>query len=528
MKRITSHLALLVATGHLLGCGADVGDASAGAYDAPPAAAAPSSGDTAGPGASGVAQPGAQDFGLFRDILARGQIPAPRTLDPMGFFAEHKLDYPAADCGDALCVHGLLGVRGNMINGGDCTLVQIGLNSPLQPETLARPPLDLVLSIDVSGSMRGDALTAVRDGLHQMLDHLDEADTVTLVAYSSDAEVRLSAVTLEDRAALDAAIDGLVPLGNTDLYAGLFTAFEQAEALRAPDRAVRVVLLSDGVATAGLTDPGRLAGLARAYARRGIGVTTIGVGADFDVEVMRGLAEVGAGNFYFLEDPAAVREVFTEEVETFLVPIALDAQVELRVGPGWVVRRAYGTRGWTGGLRGGRADFPVLFLAGRQRAADAIEGGRRGGGGGILVELGRAGGETAATGDEPIGELVLSYTDALTGERRTQRATVENPLPSGALPERGWFTDDTVEKGFVMLNVFVGLQLATELAADADVGTALGVLEALRPQVADWLTDHPDLDIADDMETVGRFITVLRAAAPGVTVRQPPAPWPVD
>src|SRR5262245_23070970 len=65
-----------------------------------------------GPGATGITQSGAQDFGLFRKILEDGGIPGPETLDDLGFFAEHKLDYPAPACGQDVCMHGLLGIMG--------------------------------------------------------------------------------------------------------------------------------------------------------------------------------------------------------------------------------------------------------------------------------------------------------------------------------------------------------------------------------------------------------------------------------
>ncbi|MCA9560198.1 MAG: VWA domain-containing protein, partial [Myxococcales bacterium] len=338
------------------------GSASGGGGDFPAADPAPPT-TNAGPGATGVGQIGAQDFGLFRQILDDGNIPAPGTLDAVGFFAEHKLDYPQPECGEDICVHALLGVQGNMVNGGDCTVIQIGMNSPLRPDAADRPPLDLVLALDVSGSMRGAPIEALRVGLHRMLDHLGPDDTVTLVPYATEAFVALEPTGLDERARLEAAIDALATRGNTNIYDGLFLAFEQAEQRRAPDREARVVLLSDGVATTGLVEPARLRRLAEAYARRGIGVTTIGVGRDFDVDVMRGIAEVGAGNFYFLESPAAVEEVFVDEVQTFLVPVALDATLELRLGPHYVVRGAYGTHAWRGGRHGGKAELPALFLA---------------------------------------------------------------------------------------------------------------------------------------------------------------------
>ncbi|MCA9541344.1 MAG: VWA domain-containing protein [Myxococcales bacterium] len=523
MKRSTpfvSFAAVALSAALATGCSDSASDASAGA------------GDWAGqpaPGATGVAPAGAQDFGLFRQILEAGQIPHPSTLDAVGFFAEHKLDYPAADCGEDICVHGLLAVQRNLMTGGQCTLLQVGLNSPVDPREMARPPLDLVLALDISGSMRGAPLRAVIDGLIAMVDHLEPEDRVSLVTYDTRAEVVFEDVPGDDHETLLTTFGGLASRGSTNLYDGLFEAFRLADKAPDPARQRRVVLLSDGMATAGFEDAGRMQALATAYARRGVGLTTIGVGTDFDVELMRSLGEIGAGNFYFLENPEAVREVFTEEVQTFLVPVALDVRLEVHAGSHYLVRGAYGMPGFSAGLRSGYAELPALFLAGRQRASDAIEGtGRRGGGGGLFIELMPASRQAEVGEADQVGLVTLSWTDPTSGERREQAVDVRNPHGAGEVPTGGHFTDATVEKGFVMLNLLVGFQLAAELALDADSGTAIGLLRALRGEVAAWLASHDDDDIADDLRYVDLFIANLEARGLNTPVFQPPEPWPQD
>ncbi|HMY21290.1 MAG TPA: VWA domain-containing protein, partial [Polyangium sp.] len=295
-----------------------------------------------GPGSTGITQPGAQDFGLFRQILDAGKIPAPSTLDDLGFFAEHKLDYPQPACGNDVCMHGMLGIMGNMITGSSCTLVQIGMNSPIDVSQIQRPPLHLVLAVDTSGSMAGAAMDYVKAGLAAMIPSLQATDKVSLVTYSSTAKVVLDYANASDAATLENAFKSIYAAGSTNLYEGLFQAFSIADKHFQPGMQNRVIFLSDGVATAGIQTDTKLVSLAASYAKKGIGVTTIGVGKDFDVEVMRDLGEVGAGNFYFLEDPKAVVEVFTDEVDTFLVPVALDVKFDVSVGGGYAVRGVNG------------------------------------------------------------------------------------------------------------------------------------------------------------------------------------------
>ena len=78
-------------------------------------------------GFAGLGSSGSQDFGLFRSILESGGIPGSDTIDDVGFFAAHKLEFPAPECGEDVCLHGSLGVLGNMMTGTACTMVMFGI-----------------------------------------------------------------------------------------------------------------------------------------------------------------------------------------------------------------------------------------------------------------------------------------------------------------------------------------------------------------------------------------------------------------
>jgi Ca-activated chloride channel homolog len=500
----------------LSGCG---GAESDGPFDVP------------GPGATGISQGGAQDFGLFRQILEDGAIPGPETIDDIGFFAEHKLDYPLPTCGEDVCMHGLLGIMGNMISGSTCTLIQIGMNSPIDVSQIQRPDLHLVIAVDVSASMQGPPITYVKAGLVEMISALQPADRISLVKYSSAAQIVLDAVPASNTTALQQAFNSLDASGSTNLYDGLFTAFALADKHYDPTVQNRVLFLSDGVATAGLTSAAKMKSLAEGYARKGIGVTAVGVGTDFDVDVMRDLSEVGAGNFYFLEYPMAVKEVFTDEVKTFLVPVALDVHVNVTVGGGYLVRGAYGTNGWQGSEEGGTVNIPSLFLAGRTSSEAPITTGRRGGGGAILLELVPRSDPSGVLHPYEVGNLSLSWTHPATGATKTEQVTLSAPSTPDSPPADGYFTGDTVAKGFVMLNLYAGFKLAAELAADSDPRTARRTLEALRPNVQAWVSDHPDPDIEDDLRYVDMFLANLKVVEENVqpyTPADPPNPWPAD
>ncbi|MEN0060900.1 MAG: VWA domain-containing protein [Myxococcota bacterium] len=471
---------------------------------------------------SGVGQGGAQDFGQFRQILDEGGIPGPETLDDVGFFAEHRFEFPDPDCGDEICIHGRYGAMGNMIDGSICTVVLLGMNTTQTLETVERPGMNLTVIVDKSGSMSGSPIAEVRAGLTAMQNVLQPDDLVTLVAFGSDVEVLVQQAP--PGALLQGAIAQVQASGSTDLYEGLRIGLENAAEVATPDRQSRVLLLSDGQPTEGIQDTARMLGLAEAYQDLGISLSTIGLGNSFDAPLLRDLAEEGAGAFYFVEDETALTEVFVEEASVFLVPLAEDAQIELSVNSNWDVRGVFGTKLFD--FRSDRADIevPRLQLAGRTDAPDTAPQGRRGGGGGIVVEL-LPQGDGVLEGD--VGTIDLSYRIPGTEDIVTQQVTVEGP--EQFRDGDRWFFDPSVEKSFVTLNLYVAFQQAAEAASRGDDGAALGVLNAVAVNVAEWLQSNSDSDILDDLVYVDRFRENLLARTPEPQLPpEPNPPWPQD
>lgn len=480
-----------------------------------------------GGGNAGVGQGGAQDFGQFRDILDAGDLPGPETLDDVGFFNEHKIELPTADCGGNVCVHGELGVMGNMINGSNCTLVMLGMNTPIDPNEIDRPPLNLAIVVDTSGSMQGEPMDYLKEGLFRMLDDLQPEDRISLVGFSGSADTKVEFIAGDD-AELNLAIGTLSANGPTNIYDGLRTGYELVEANADPERQNRVILLSDGEATAGITAKDKIVSMSAAYNEEGYSLTTIGVGTDFDPELMRELSESGAGAFYYLEDPQAVQEVFEQEVQTFLVPLAKDVVIDFTVDPGYTLRQIYGTKLAEQWGNQGHIEIPSLQIAHRTSVSDN-EGGRRGGGGAIIAELvPRSPDQAVEVGT--VGLLTMTYDVPGSDESVTEEIKIQSPLQPGETPEEGHFSFNGVEKSFVMLNILAGFEMAANRASFGDFTGARGVLDSLRGGVVTWLETNDDEDIADDLRYIDKFIENLdaRGALEAPPDQTPPNPWPND
>jgi Ca-activated chloride channel family protein len=100
----------------------------------------------------------------------------------------------------------------------------------------------------------------------------------------------------------------------------------------------RILLISDGQANEGVSDRDELAQLATGTATRAIPISMVDVGLDVDEATMRRLAEVGRGNYYFVEDTVALSAMFMRELAGLGHIVA--SAVEL------VVTRRPGCRSW--------------------------------------------------------------------------------------------------------------------------------------------------------------------------------------
>ncbi len=185
------------------------------------------------------------------------------------------------------------------------------------PEEAAADPrgVDLVVVLDRSGSMQGAKLEHARQSLHQLLPKLTDRDRFALFSYSDAVQKHCDLLPVDDfnRGLMQAAVHRISANGATNLGDGLRAGIDLITASGNPGRPGRVILISDGLANRGLTDPAALGRLAAAAAGKEFGVSTVGVGADFNEFLMTQIADRGAGSYYYLENPAAFAEVFQTE-----------------------------------------------------------------------------------------------------------------------------------------------------------------------------------------------------------------------
>jgi len=196
-------------------------------------------------------------------------------------------------------------------------------------------PLNLALVIDRSGSMDApDKWPYLQQSLRVFFRSLDPDDIVAVIGYDDQAEVVLPAQRVGDRRWIEQTIKLLYPRGTTNLHAGLMLGFQEVDKNFDIRRNNRVILLTDGIANRGVTDPDQIAREALAYNERGIYLSTIGLGLDFNDQLLSQLARQGKGAYHFVDSAEEMDKVFRREVAGLVEKVAREVAVTVYPGQG--------------------------------------------------------------------------------------------------------------------------------------------------------------------------------------------------
>lgn len=320
-----------------------------------------------------------------------------------------------------------------------------------------RPPVNVSIVLDRSGSMEGEKIERAREAAKMAVDLLGPQDIVSIITYSDTVSILVPATRVSDRRYIRRRIDTIYADGSTALFAGVSKGADELAKFFDTNKVNRVILLSDGLANVGPDSPGALGDLGASLRKSGISVTTIGLGTGYNEDLMVRLAEKSDGNHAFVENFRDLSRIFEYEFGDILSVVAQDIEIEVKCGPGVRPIRVLGREAEIIGssvvtsinqVYGGREKYVLLEVA---------------------VDPRNAGEEIS------MAEISMSYNNMMTQKRDAFRRSVE----AGFTANRGT-VEDNMDKPTMVSAV---TQIAAERSAEAMALRDEGLVEDAKAAV---------------------------------------------
>jgi Mg-chelatase subunit ChlD len=212
-------------------------------------------------------------------------------------------------------------------------LVEIG--APQATTASGRPRVNVAFVLDRSGSMGGHAkITLAKEAIRHGIERLAPTDRFAVVVYDDVVDV-VAPGRAADAAAKQTTmreLAGIEPRSRTNLCDGWLRGAEQVALGLDPEAVNRVLLLTDGLANVGTTDPAELERLAAELRARGVSTSTFGLGDDFDEHLLGAMADAGGGAFRYIGPAAEIPALIGSEVGELLEVTARDVTLHF-AGP---------------------------------------------------------------------------------------------------------------------------------------------------------------------------------------------------
>jgi Ca-activated chloride channel family protein len=283
--------------------------------------------------------------------------------------------------------------------------LRIALDGCAPQRNADRTPVNVAFVIDRSGSMSGERIAQAREAAVMAIKRLDDKDIASLVIFDDRIDVPVPAQKVADHNYFIDRILQVGARGNTAIYAGVDAGAAEVRKFKDPHRLNRVVLLSDGQANVGPSRPGDFAELGRQLLAEGISVSTIGLGADYNEDLMLQLARAADGNHAFAGAPTDLIQIFNREFDDVLASCAQMVSIDVELAPGVHAVRALSRDGT---IEGNHASFQLAQV---YAATEHY----------VLMEVAF---DTAAAEEREVGVVRVAYTSPATGARQTLDAPI--------------------------------------------------------------------------------------------------------
>ena len=319
----------------------------------------------------GLAVGGAKGIDNFRENIRNGYLPLPTDITYEGLFYDYYFDTgQTKPCNKLFCPSYSYAVTRDPFSNKTEYYLSVGLNSGMEERDFERKKLNLVIVLDISGSMSSpfneyyydqfgnevrlgwlerhkQKMEVAKDAVIAVLDQLNNGDRFGIVLFNERAHL-LQRMSLVRRTDMDEVADSIFEIranGSTNLADGMKLATELLEKYSdfdPYDYENRIIFLTDAMPNTGETGEYSLLSLLKNNSNDNIYTTFVGIGVDFNTQLIESITKTRGANYYSVHSPGDFMERMGDEFDYMVTPLVFDLRLTLEARD-WDIEMVYGS-----------------------------------------------------------------------------------------------------------------------------------------------------------------------------------------
>ena len=314
----------------------------------------------------GLAVGGSKNIQNFRNNLKRKYLPLFTDMTYEGLYYDYYFETgDTGSCDDLFCPSYVSTISKDPLNNKNEYFISVGLNSGLKKSDFKRKKLNLIVVLDVSGSMESsfnkyhydnnqriaikdtrNKIDIAKETISLMLNHLNNDDNFGLVTFNNSSRIIEPLNRINNNIeALQNKIKSIRAGGGTDLSAGMYTGTQLLNSLEEfdPDEyETRIIYLTDLMINSGNTDSNDLFSTFKKNADNKIYTTFIGMGVDFNTQLVEKILNVKGANYFSVHSGEQFKTKLNDEFDFMVTPLAFNVQLSLS-SEGYKIKNVYGS-----------------------------------------------------------------------------------------------------------------------------------------------------------------------------------------
>ncbi len=321
----------------------------------------------------GFAVGGAQDINNFRENIENEFLPLHTDITYEGLFYDYYFDTGSVtqECKELFCPSYNYAISKDPFSNNDEYYLSVGLNSGLKESDFQRKNLNLVVVLDISGSMdssfnkyhydsfgnkiRDDytdndiktKMQLANESVAGLLTHLNSDDNLGIVLFNGNAHLAkpLENIGYTGKEKLAENILNIYPDGGTNMESGMrmgTSLFDDLANLDSDTYENRIIFLTDAMPNLGNTSEDGLFGMISNNSKNKIYTTFIGIGVDLNTELVEEITKVRGANYYSVHSASEFKNRMVDEFEFMVTPLVFNLLLSLDAD-GYDIKKVYGS-----------------------------------------------------------------------------------------------------------------------------------------------------------------------------------------